>query len=765
MRLSAWAVTLTLISPWVSTPIYAQTESQRVERLEGLCKLWGAVKYFHPYLAYREDLDWDKALVEAIPKVSGARNDQEYAAAVQGMLGALKDPATRVAQENSASNSGARTLEQRDPQYRVTSDGVLVVTISHYDDLTDFVGTRDKFGQIKEQITKARFIVFDLRSWTHNGPEARENLAEALVENEIGQSLTAVAVTGPGERRRMHIGFPPQTGYTGGGYKSTFYVSDGKRFQPAAQPAAAPVVFLVNAESTVPSIALALQSAGRGSVIAEGSVSDESTIGAQSMTLPGGLAVQFRIGELVYPDGTGGFVPDDTVPSSPLRGDQNPTFQAALELARHFKPPAPHRRPLPSRAAPLPEKAYPEMKYPSAAYRLMAAFRLWTAIHYFYPYKDLMGDDWDAVLAAFIPRMEKAKNALEYALALAEMSTHIHDSHVFVNGPAFMEYLGTTAPPLEVRMIEGLPVVTQFADEAAAKGAGLEVGDIVLKVDGEDANSRMARLSIYLAASTPQSLGLKAANLMMRGPENSVAALTVRNRNNQVKEVKMARSLTYVLDPCMGKRPGDIVRVLPGNLGYVDLGRLPASGVDEMFEKLQNTKAIIFDMRDYPLGTAWPIAPRLTEKANVAAALFQRPVVMATDPGDSDISSPAMVQSFVQNLPAANGRRYAGRTVMLIDERTISQAENTGLFFEAANGTKFIGGPTMGANGDVTYVVVPGGISISFTGLSVRHADGRQLQRVGLKPDVAVSPTIAGLRAGRDEVLEKAIAYLSQPEK
>ena len=97
---------------------------------------------------------------------------------------------------------------------------------------------------------------------------------------------------------------------------------------------------------------------------------------------------------------------------------------------------------------------------------------------------------------------------------------------------------------------------------------------------------------------------------------------------------------------------------------------------------------------------------------------------------------------------------------MLVDERTISQAEHTGLFFEAANGTKFIGSPTMGANGDVTVVVLPGGVFANFTGHDVRHADGRQLQRVGIQPDVVVRPTIAGIRAGKDEVLERAIRFL-----
>jgi len=100
--------------------------------------------------------------------------------------------------------------------------------------------------------------------------------------------------------------------------------------------------------------------------------------------------------------------------------------------------------------------------------------------------------------------------------------------------------------------------------------------------------------------------------------------------------------------------------------------------------------------------------------------------------------------------------------VLLIDERTISQAEHSGLFFEAANGTKFIGSPTEGANGDVTNLSVPGGIYVRFSGQGVWHSDGRQLQRLGLQPEVEVRPTLAGIRAGKDEVLDKAVQYLQQ---
>jgi C-terminal processing protease CtpA/Prc len=203
-------------------------------------------------------------------------------------------------------------------------------------------------------------------------------------------------------------------------------------------------------------------------------------------------------------------------------------------------------------------------------------------------------------------------------------------------------------------------------------------------------------------------------------------------------------------------RSGPMFRILPGNIGYADLGRLPADQVDSMFERLKATRAIIFDMRGYPHGTAWTIAPRLTDADMPVAARFSRPA--ATTPDTTERTD----FSFTQALPHTDKWRYRHPTVMLIDERTQSQAEHTGLFLEAANGTKFVGSPTAGANGDVTVVTLPGGVRMSFSGHAVSHADGRQLQRVGLVPDVAVRPTIAGVRAGRDEVLEAARRYLKR---
>src|SRR6476620_11606973 len=71
-------------------------DAERTDRLVRLCKVWGTVRYLHPYMAHKY-IDWDAALVETLPKVEAAKDDGEYRAAVQAMLAKLGDPATRVA--------------------------------------------------------------------------------------------------------------------------------------------------------------------------------------------------------------------------------------------------------------------------------------------------------------------------------------------------------------------------------------------------------------------------------------------------------------------------------------------------------------------------------------------------------------------------------------------------------------------------------------------------------------------------------------------
>jgi hypothetical protein len=65
------------------------------DRLLAIAKTWATVKYFHPYLPDRP-IDWDKALLDALPRLRNARDTAEYKSAVDAMLSVLQDPLTRV---------------------------------------------------------------------------------------------------------------------------------------------------------------------------------------------------------------------------------------------------------------------------------------------------------------------------------------------------------------------------------------------------------------------------------------------------------------------------------------------------------------------------------------------------------------------------------------------------------------------------------------------------------------------------------------------
>ena len=555
-------------------------------------KLWVTIQYFHPYLAYRKDIDWDQALLDALPKIRAAADPEGYAAAVNGMLATLHDPLTRAA--------------------------VLP-------------------------------------------PDANPFLQNETLRNEEGKI--------PNQRSRMHHGLSPS------GFHSPFYYSG---FVVKPSPG------LVET-ATVP-------------------------LGANAFA-------GVRLAE-------------------PVREGDHTAF------------------------LPQTDRPYAEPSYPSIEYRILAAYRVWGAIHYFFAYKDLMDEDWDNLFADYLPKVIAAKDAREYHLTIADWISYLSDSHAIVQSSELQEYFGTSFVGLRLRLIDKKPVITEILDAEAQK-AGVKPGDMVVKVDGENMGDRIKREANYISASTRQRLGYDVMQRVLNGPESSTAVLTIAGADGQAREVSLKRSNNY-LQALRSQRTGDVVKTLPNNIGYADLDRLQPGEVDGMFDKLRNTEAMIFDMRGVPHETASAIAGRLTEKQNAQAAIITGPIAMRPDlprPG-TETSTASYFE--IQTVPQSSQWKYKGKTIMLIDERTISGGEHAGLFFQAANRTEFVGTPSAGADSEISNFVIPGGITISFSGQDVRSPNGGALQRLGLQPTVTVTPTIRGIRAGRDEVLEAALQYLSK---
>lgn len=736
------------------------TENQ-VERLAALGKVWGMVKYFHPYLAYKQ-VDWDTALVNTIPKVKAAHNPEQFRQAIDGLLNVLGDPLTTTESqiENTAPTSAAPKKEP--VYYHVAGDDLIINAIDWGSAIAH--GDRSTYAKLQlllQEIPKAKRVVLDCRYGAVSVNDVPAYYVQIFLDNSV-PALVQGSVTLGTIRYRIHNGYSPQLGNTSGGYSSSF-VTDSPGAITGKSQTNKPLVVILdsNFSDFVPMLA-GLQA--NGALIVGSSKPEGSGLGVlYRMQLPDGVGVKIRTTEFVHPNGSSEFKPDLRIDAG--APDEKVISEAFGALAIRSESKKAIAGGMTSGVpVSLRDEPYPAMSFPTEEYRLLALFRFWNVIEYFYPYKHLIDKPWGTVLTDFIPRFFQNKTTLDYEMTVAEMIARIQDSHGFVSGYKSLDgHLGTHAPPVTLGAIAGKLVVTYLSSKDEL---GIKVGDTVLEIDGQTAEQRIQYLAGLNALSTSQSLQANIYPTALRGAPNTKVKLKVASPDGVSRDLELTRSVPLESMEVGVPRSTPVYEKLPSGIGYMDLARLPRGDAQKALDALMDTPAIIFDMRGYPHGTAWELAPRLTEKNDVTAALFRRPYQSAANLSQDDFSNGLVPDfAFAQKLPRAKGAIYKGKVVMLINEDAISQAEHTCMFFEAATNVTFIGTPTQGANGDVTNLVLPGGISVSFSGHDVSHADGRQLQRVGIQPTIRVEPTIAGIRDGKDEILDAAIKFLNSTAK
>ena len=269
------------------------------------------------------------------------------------------------------------------------------------------------------------------------------------------------------------------------------------------------------------------------------------------------------------------------------------------------------------------------MPFPSEEYRLLALFRYWNVINYFFPYKQLIDRPWSTVLTDFIPRFATNTSALDYQTTIAEMVVRMQDTHGSARGvQALNDHLGGFAPPVRLASAGGALAVAELLDTQAADGAGLAPGDVILAIDGTPVAERLASLSRLRACRRRRPFSVCLSRDAARGKDSRVTVRAQRT-DGGIRDVVLARSRPLSIVNAMLPRKAPIYEVMPNGYGYIDLARLPNADAHEALDAVLKTPAIVFDMRGYPNGTAWPLAPRLSSRTDITAALFRRPLESA----------------------------------------------------------------------------------------------------------------------------------------
>ena len=397
------------------------------------------------------------------------------------------------------------------------------------------------------------------------------------------------------------------------------------------------------------------------------------------------------------------------------------------------------------------EKPYALMQYPDAGYRLLSLYRYWNIIQYWFPYKYLIGEDWNNVLEEFIPKFISASDEKDYQLTVLELITRVNDSHANIsNRPANIDrFMGTMTPPCQLAYIESKFLVSGIVEGARIPETELRKGDEVIKINNRPVSEIVKdRMSITPGSNESAKMRLMARYLLRTN--DTVTHLNIL-RDGVVHYLSVA-AVPSVAVPAIAAASDSSFRMIAPGIGYLYLGSIRNADLPDIMKRLEGTKGLVIDLRCYPSEfVVFTLGSQLVEKST--------PFVKFTF---GSLETPGLfMMGTALSVPANKNGNYKGKIVILVNETTLSQAEYTTMAFRTAPGAVVVGSQTAGADGNISQFSLPGGISTLITGIGVYYPDGGETQRIGIVPDFEVRPTVTGVREGRDEVLEKAIGIIT----
>ncbi len=377
--------------------------------------------------------------------------------------------------------------------------------------------------------------------------------------------------------------------------------------------------------------------------------------------------------------------------------------------------------------------------------RLADVILAWNVFQHHYPYFDVVKVDWTLALSDALKAAATDADGAAFCRTLQRMVARLQDGHGYVG---YSKDGRWSRVPLAWAFVGDRLVVT----ETGAEAGEIRQGDEVLELNGRVLADASAEAAERVSAATPQFRRFRTAADLGRGDAGATCSLKLRRPDGTA----YAQSLAYGQESPAEPRPQPIAEVRPG-IWYVDIDRVTDDDVNAAMSQLAGAGGLVFDLRGYPSRLSTVVLAHLTDKA-LRSAHWCIPILPRPDREGvtfTDGGWPVM--------PAEP--RWTANAAFIIDGRAISYAETYMGIVEHFKLAAIVGETTAGTNGNVTSFTLPGGYSIGFTGMRVLKHDGSTHHGIGIRPTIPVERTIEGIAAGRDELLEAAIAHVEQHKR
>lgn len=392
------------------------------------------------------------------------------------------------------------------------------------------------------------------------------------------------------------------------------------------------------------------------------------------------------------------------------------------------------------------EVKYKKFNWSDKNMRILALFKYWNYVQYFFPYKYQMDQKWNEALREILPQVTESRTELDFHLAMREMSVKLNDSHASIGTGRMFDKFGDKFVPADFKIIDKKAVVINLKNDSLAGLSDLKVGDVIKKVEGKTVEEILNDNRKYIEGSNEGAVLRNSYWAIFNGKSDSLLVEYERSGKTALKYIRRYLYHNLYLKPVKKEK----WRYFDTNTAYVDLGEVTEEDVPSVMSNVIQSSAIIFDLRHNALGTNYLISEYLNPQPKEFVKFI-----------DADLENPGRFiwRKNSEKCGKVNPDYYRGKVIILVNEVTQSHGEYSAMSLQSAPNAVVIGSQTSGADGGVVRFEIINGFTTQFTSYGVFYPNKKETQRKGIIPDIEVKPTIKGIQQGKDEILERALLY------
>ncbi len=349
--------------------------------------------------------------------------------------------------------------------------------------------------------------------------------------------------------------------------------------------------------------------------------------------------------------------------------------------------------------------------------------QLWAHVQQNYVYRDFRGLDWDAVYTEYLPKVEQAVSMDEFYGLLAEMINKLGDEHSRYESPqdvieerarfdGGLNYVGIGAI---VRNVTEGGMITRIAHGGPADQAGLQVRDIIVRVDG-------------IPFTDTAHFGPRGPISVIRGNAGTGVRLTVRSPDAPERDVLVIR---HVIPP--DAFPSVESQRLPGtDIGYLLIDTFSLNGLDDRVAETIND-----------LTAAGPLDGLIIDVRNNGGGqlnLMLNTIGLFADGGSIGHSEgPRRRYDLIVPNGRANSMLNGVPIVVLTGPDTVSAGEIFASGLNQLGRAQIVGQPSAGNTENLLAQDFEDGSRVWLAELVFYQADGSIIEGTGVQPDRVVT--------------------------